>query len=224
MPSPLIFKPPCYHRQSSIIAADFDLQSTPIWETYNKNSKQNQNPHLIWEREREDRNERKRENPPSSPLQTTMPSPLIFKPPSYHHRSSVIAADFDLQSTPIWETYNKNSKQNQNPHLIWERELEWEKERIEMRERERIHHCRRSKPPRHCRRSKPPRHRCCSKPPHHCCWSPIAVLRHDGGWLWRVLLGVCFRWENLFLFLFLFLVKLFLLQHNTGIYNKENLI
>ena len=75
-----------------------------------------------------------------------MPSPLIFKPPCYHRQSSIIAADFDLQSTPIWETYNKNSKQNQNPHLIWERELEWEKERIEMRERERIHHRRRSKP------------------------------------------------------------------------------
>ena len=47
----------------------------------------------------------------------------------------------------------KNSKQNQNPHPIWERESEWEKERIGMRERERIHHCCRSKLPCHCRRS-----------------------------------------------------------------------
>ena len=61
-------------------------------------------------REREDQNKRKRENPPS-PLQTTMPSLPISKPPRCCYWSSVPAAHFDLQSMPIWETHNKNSKQ-----------------------------------------------------------------------------------------------------------------
>ena len=121
---------------------------------------------------------------------STTLSPPIFNPCCRFW--SPIHADLrDLQ---------QKFKANQNPHLIWERESKWEKERIEMRERERIHHC--------CC-SKPPCHRHHSKPPHHCCQSPIAVLRHDGGWFRRVLLGVCFRWENLFLHFFFFLVKLF---------------
>ena len=72
------------------------------------------------------------------------------------------------------------------------------RERIRVSERERIHHRR------------------CSKPPHHRCRSPIAVLWHDSGLLRRVLLGVRFHWENLFLLL-LFLVKLFLLQRKFNL-------
>ena len=86
------------------------------------------------------------------------------------------------------------------------------RERIGVSERERIHHCRCSTPPRHGRRS---------KPPHHRCRSPIAVLRHDGGSLRQVLLGV--RRENLFLLLSFFWLNSFCFNR-TGIYNKENSI
>ena len=212
MPSPLIFKPPCYRRWSSIIAVDFDLQSTPIWETHNRNSKQNQNPHLIWERESEWEEERIEMRERKRIHHRRCSKPLCHRRWSSNHHTIVA----DLQSTlPILIS---------NPHRFERPITKIQskpkptsnlRERIEMRERERIQHCRRSKPSRHC---------CCSKPPHHYCRSPIVVLRRDDGWLWWVLLGVCFRWENLFLSFLFFLVKLFLLQHNTSIYNKENLI
>ena len=91
-------------------------------------------------REREDRNERKRENPPLPPLQTTMPSP-------------------PLQTT-----------------------------------------------------------------------TPSLLISNRRGLTWRWLALTGSSWGSLLLgkplssSLFFFLVKLFLLQHNIGIYNKENLI
>ena len=90
-------------------------------------------------REREDRNERKRENPPLPPLQTTMPSP-------------------PLQTT-----------------------------------------------------------------------TPSLLISNRRGLTWRWLALTGSSWGSLLLgkplsSSFFFLVKLFLLQHNTGIYNKENLI
>ena len=69
-------------------------------------------------------------------------------------------------------------------HIQSERENRSERKRIGMRERERIHHRRRS------------------IPPYHRCRSPIAMLRHNGGSLRRVLLRVRFHWENLFLLFF----------------------
>ena len=160
--------------------------------------KANQNPHLIWQRESEWEKERiemrERER---------IHHRHHSKPPHHHRQSpnhNVVAADLQSLLSILISNPCQKFKANQNPHLIWE------KERIKMRERERIHHRRHSIPPYHRYRS------------------PIAMLQHNGGSLRRVLLGVRFHWENLFLLFFFFLVKLFLLQHNTGIYNKENLI
>ena len=136
------------------------------------------------------------------------------KPPCHRRRSPnhhAVAADFQ-SLLPILISNPRRSERPTTKIQSKPKPTYNLRERIGVSERERIHHRRRSKPPRH-RRS--------FKPPHHRCRSPIAVLRHDGGSLRRVLLGV--RWENLCL-LFFFLVKRFLLQPNTGIYNKENLI
>ena len=109
------------------------------------------------------------------------------KPP-HHRRQSpnhhAVAADLQSLLPILISNPRQKFKANQNPHLIWERESEWEKERIEMREGERIYHRRRS------------------IPPYHRCRSPIAMLRHNGGSLRQVLLRVRFHWENLFLLFF----------------------
>ena len=83
-------------------------------------------------REREDWNERKRENPPSSPLQATMPSPPISKPPRCCRQSSVHATDFDLQSMPIWERHWIRERGERKEDEKWERGVTvWLKEERE---------------------------------------------------------------------------------------------
>ena len=77
--------------------------------------------------ERENRSERKREselekeNSPSPPLQTTMPSPSITKPPRCHRRSSVHTVDVDLQSTSIWERQQIRERGERKEDEKWKR-------------------------------------------------------------------------------------------------------
>ena len=98
-----------------------------------KNSKQNQNPHPIWERESEWEKEREstitttpNHHAIAADLQTTMLSPPIFSP--YCWFLSPIHANLrDPQ---------QKFKANQNPYLMWERIEVKEREDRNERERE----------------------------------------------------------------------------------------
>ena len=117
----------------------------------NSNQNQNQNPHPIWERESEWEKEgiRMRERERIHHRRHSKPPHHRRQSPNHH----AVAADLQSLLPILISNPRQKFKANQNPHLIWQRESEWEKERILMIERERIHHRRRSKPLCHRRRS-----------------------------------------------------------------------
>ena len=100
-------------------------------DTHNKNSKQNENLHPIWERESE--------HPQSHCHQIAT-----------HISSNLPKINEPKPTSNLRERIRVREREDWNER---ERGLEWERERIGMRERERIPHRYSSKPPRRCRRS-----------------------------------------------------------------------